>query len=997
MSVIKEARRRGTGYWYAYSTHRRHTRKRYLGPTPKVTLERLEQEAQMLAAVQTAPPPKMRQAVQESPGPFPYQGNVLLLETKYTLPRPPSSLVGRKRLLNALDAVLEHRVLLCSASAGTGKTTLLSTWAAQSRHQVAWLSLDESDNEPARFWASIIAALKRCGPSLSPLGDLALAMVYAAQPPPLSVVLTTLISDIERCSGEIILILDDYHVIKDCSIQDAMLFLLDHLPANLHLVLSCHVDPALPLARWRLRGQMVEIREADLRFTREEADSFLRDGMKLPIAEEAVALLEARTEGWIAGLQLAALSLRQHPNPTAAAQNFTGSQRFILDYVQEEILLRQPLAVQDFLFHIAILDRMNAALCQVVTGEPSSQEMLEALERNNLFVIPLDEQRQWYRLHSLFREVLLTRLQATEPERVEYLHQCAARWYAKEGYIHEAVAHALAAKDDTLAASVLERTAPQLWMQGEAQTISTCLLLLPDAVVQARLNFVLTAALHLLWRTQSMPEQQREEGLAQSEQMIARVEQALQNDTTLDLSQAEKLRLRDRIYLLHGLVHMNEAFREGDMRRLRSIAQQMQPVAVGEQVAWKWLPLYGLFVSAQWLGDAVLLLPDLLAIKQQAFQEQDRATAIVVMCWVAAALLNGGHLRLLQQECLQAQGLLQQLGMQVAVGAYPTLDLSFLYYERNQLEKAEICLRLVIEHAQRWQDVQLLVWSYGLYVNVLLASGQLAKAEQALQEAQSLVQRTGLVVYEASIVATQVTLWLAQGNLSAAGAWARHYLFNPDAPEYIRQEEYLALARVYLALEQYEHCLRVLAPLLSSMERVKRQWDHIHLLALQTVAFYGLGETAQGCQVALHMLALTEPEGYMRVYLDAGEAMRRVLEMLLTMQPAITFTSAISRLLAAFEQEKGSALFRQETRAVESSGNRELSSPSVAASPFEPLSPQERRVFRLLIAGCTYMEIAQELIVSLNTVKTQVSSIYRKLGVSRRAQASAVARQLQLL
>jgi LuxR family maltose regulon positive regulatory protein len=993
MSVIQEVRPRGAGYWYAYSTHHRHTRKRYLGPTPRVTLERLEQEAQALAAARVAPPQKMRQALREAPGSSPRRGHVLLLETKYTLPRLPSTLIRRERLLNVLDAALSHRLLVCSASAGAGKTTLLSAWAAQSPHQVAWLSLDASDNEPARFWAAIIVALRHSSPSLSQVGDLALDMVHAAQPPPLSTVLTTLIGDVQSCSGEIILILDDYHVIEDRVIQDAMLFLLDHLPANLHLVLSCRVDPALPLSRWRVRGQLIEIREAELRFTREEADSFLRGGMRLPIAEEEVGLLAARTEGWIAGLQLAALSLRTQTNPAAAVQNFTGGQRFILDYVQEEILRRLPLAVQNFLLHIAILDRMNAALCQALTGEPASQEILETLEQRNLFVIPLDSERQWYRLHSLFRDVLLARLRATQPELMMDLHQRAARWYEGEGYVHETVAHALVAKDYSLVASVLERAAPQLWMQGEARTISTWLLMFPDDVVQTRLNFVLVAALHLLWRTQAMPDEPREEGLVKSERLIARVEQILQNAR----EQAEEMRLYNRIRLLRGLVHMSEAFREGDMRRLRSIAEQLQPLTVREQVAWKWLPLYGLFISAGSLGDAVLLLPDLLAMKQQALQEQDRPTAIVVMCWIAAALLYGGYLRLLQQECLQAQGLLEQAGLQVAVGAYPAFDLSFLYYERNQLQKAEACLRSVMDHAQRWQDVQLLAWSSGIYVKVLLASGKLAEAEQALQEAQSLVQRAGLAVYEASIMAAQVALWLAQGNLSAAGAWAEHYRFNPNAPEYLRQEEYLALACVYLAQRQYEQCLRLLVPLLSSMERLKRQWDVIHLLALQTVALYGLGETAQACQIALRLLALTEPEGYVRVYLDAGEPMRRVLETLLAAPHEAISTSAVSHLLAAFEQEKGSLPFKQEAGAADSSVNRAQSSASVAASPFEPLSPQECRVFRLLIAGRTYAEIAQELIVSLNTVKTQVSSIYRKLGVSRRAEASAVARQLQLL
>lgn len=989
MSVIQEVRPRGARYWYAYSTHHRHTRKRYLGPTPRVTLERLEQEAEALAAASVAPPQKVRQALREAPGSSPRRGNVLQLETKYTLPRLPATLIRRERLLTALDAALSHRLLVCSASAGAGKTTLLSAWAAQSPHQVAWLSLDASDNEPARFWAAIIAALRRSSPSLSQLGSLALAMLSAAQPPPLSTVLTTLINDVQSCSDEIILILDDYHVIQDHVIQDTMLFLLDHLPANLHLVLSCRVDPALPLSRWRMRGQVIEIREAELRFTGEEADSFLRHGMRLSLSEEEVALLAARTEGWIAGLQLAALSLRTQTNPSASARNFTGGQRFILDYVQEEILLRQPLSIQNFLLHIAILDRMNAALCQALTGEPASQEILETLEQRNLFVIPLDSERQWYRLHSLFRDVLLARLRAMQPELITDLHQRAARWYEREGYVHETVAHALVAKDYSLAASALERAAPQLWMQGEARTISTWLLMLPDDVMQTRLNFVLTAALHLLWRTQAMPDEPREEGLAKSERLITRVEQLVQNARMPAREQAEELRLHNRIRLLRGLSHMSEAFREGDMRRLRSIAEQLQALAVGEQVAWKWLPLYGLFVSAQSLGDAVLLLPDLLAMKQQAIQEQDRATAIVVMCWIAAALLYGGHLRLLQQECLQAQGLLEQSGLQVAVGAYPAFDLSFLYYQRNQLQKAEGCLRSVMEHAQRWQDMQLLGWSYGAYVKVLLASGKLVEAEQVLQEAQSLVQRSGFAIYEATVMTAQVTLWLAQGNLSAAGAWAERSRFNPNAPEDLRQEEYLTLARVYLAQRQYGRCLHLLLPLLSSTEHVKRQWDSIHLLALQIVALYGLGETSQACQAARSLLEMTESEGYVRVYLDAGESMRRVLEMLLAAPHEATSISVVSRLLEAFEQEKGSSPFAQEVRAQDSI--------AAAHSPFEPLSPQERRVFRLLIAGRTYAEIAQELIVSLNTVKTQVSSIYRKLGVSRRAEASAVARQLQLL
>jgi len=444
---------------------------------------------------------------------------------------------------------------------------------------------------------------------------------------------------------------------------------------------------------------------------------------------------------------------------------------------------------------------------------------------------------------------------------------------------------------------------------------------------------------------------------------------------------------------------MSDAFRESDMRRVRFISQQMQPLVGEEAVAWKWIPLYGLFVSAQWLGDSVLLLPDLLALKQQAFQERDYATAVVVMCWIAAALLYKGRLRLLQQECVRVQALLEQSERQASVGAYPAFDLSFLYYARNQVDKAEACLQSVIEYARHWQDMNLLVWSYGTYVSVLLASGKMGEAEQALQEARSLIQYTGYSAYEPAVNAAQVALWLAQGKFVDAAAWAERYRFDADRLEAIREEEYLMLIRVFLAQQQYEHALHLLAPLLDSMEAVERVWDVVHLLALQAVALYSMGKTAQARQVAIRLLTLTQDEGYIRVYLDAGDAMRQILKMLRDAPDSTISATFVSQVLAAFEQEKQRSLSALSGYTPEPVHRIAPVQERVAAlqGPFEPLSPQEHRVFQLLVAGRTYAEIAQELIVSHNTIKTQVSSIYRKLGVSRRAEASAVARHLHLL
>src|SRR5438876_7363861 len=396
ISVLKEAKRGGTGYWYAYRTQHRHTRKRYLGRTAQVTFARLEQVAQELNS--SSPPAPL---APEPPAPS-FEQKGVLLSTKLSPPRLPISLVERSRLLRELDAVRSHRLTLVSASAGSGKTTLLSAWMAASsklqasgsragglEHDVAWLSLDELDNDSIRFWASVIAALRTCLPRV---GKTALAMLHSQEAPPLSTILTALLNELVQGSREIILILDDYHVISDQAIHDGLLFLLDHLPPNLRLVLATRADPEFPLSRFRVRGQMVEIRFSDLRFTQEETTSFLLQSMSLPLSEEDVAILQHRTEGWIAGLQLAALSLRKQQDLPGWVADFAGSHRYLLDYVQQDILVRLPVPLQHFLLQTSIVTRMNAAVCQAVTAGPSqkaSQEMLEEVERANLFVVPL--------------------------------------------------------------------------------------------------------------------------------------------------------------------------------------------------------------------------------------------------------------------------------------------------------------------------------------------------------------------------------------------------------------------------------------------------------------------------------------------------------------------------------------------------------------------------------------------------------------------------------
>src|SRR5258706_12034545 len=458
----------------------------------------------------------------EGKGSFPMPEPDLLV-TKFTIPPVRSALLPREHLLTVLDQSRSFPLTLLSASAGFGKTTLLSAWASQSTSEVAWLSLDEQDNDPTRFWAYVIAALRHSGSRLSAVGEATLAMLHSPQPPLLTGALTLLINELAALSQDTALILDDYHLIREQAIHESLQFVLDHFPACLHLLLASRVDPPLPRARLRARGQVVEIRDADLRLSGEEAARFLTQVMSLSLTEEEIGRLEQRTEGWVAGLQLAALSLRRHTDVAAFLQAFTGSHRLILDYVKEEILAPLPQDQQRFLLYTSVLERMNADVCQRLSGEQASQQMLESLERAHLFLVPLDEERRWYRFHTLFREVLLARLQATQPEQVAHLHREAALWYQQQGWPHEAISHARDSQDFLFMAELLEGSVEGLYRRGELKTLLTWIKQLPQEVLRAHPHLVTSymLAFHVLFPFS--PQQQEETAYLQ--QLRAGVEQ----------------------------------------------------------------------------------------------------------------------------------------------------------------------------------------------------------------------------------------------------------------------------------------------------------------------------------------------------------------------------------------------------------------------------------------------------------------------------------------
>jgi LuxR family maltose regulon positive regulatory protein len=521
LNVYQEQRPRGGAYWYAYQTKAGRTRKRCLGRTETLTLARLEEIARALLP--------RSQAAQA-----PDQG-IFVLSSKLAPPRLSDTLVERERLLVALDGALSTKLSLLCAPAGFGKTTLLSAWATQHQAQVAWLTLDELDNSPTRFWVGLIAALRHCGRYAPGFGETAVALLQSPQPP-LAAILTTLLHELENHQTQptlLVLMLDDYQVIEEQAIHESLSFFLEHVPAHLHLLLSSRVDPALSLSRLRVRGQLTEIRADDLRFRLEEANHYLNHLISPTLSAEEVSRLVKRTEGWIAGLLLAALTMQKREDRAAFLQAFTGSQRYLLDYEQEEILARLPTSVRDFLLHTAILSQMSASLCQAVTGASTpaeSAQMLALLERANLFLVPLDEERRSYRLHELFREALLSILHTSQPESVQLLHRRAADFYEAQGQWAEAITHRLAATDFSAAARLMEQTVEQFWVRGEAATIAGFVLTLPELVVREHPRLLLTTALYLLNSVKQTTREQCTRIYQQARRLMARVEAALRQE-----------------------------------------------------------------------------------------------------------------------------------------------------------------------------------------------------------------------------------------------------------------------------------------------------------------------------------------------------------------------------------------------------------------------------------------------------------------------------------
>ena len=922
-----------------------------------------------------------------------------ILATKLYIPPPRPRVVHRARLIDRLQAGLQRApgVILISAPAGFGKTTLVSEWLAGRGGvtpplPIAWLSLDKEDDDLPRFLAYFIAALQTIAPAV---GEATLGALHASQPSPTDVLLTALLNDLAAL-GDTVLVLDDYHVIESPPIEEALTFFVDHLPPRFRLVIATREDPPLPLARLRARGQLTELRATDLRFTSAEAADFLNQVMGLNLAAADVAALENRTEGWIAGLQLAALSMQGRSDTVSFIQAFTGSHRFVLDYLIEEVLQRQPERVRGFLLQTAILDRLSGPLCNAVTGQEDGKAVLETLEGGNLFVIPLDDQRQWYRYHHLFGEVLQAHLQEAQPDRVSEFHRRASEWYEQNDLLADAIRHALAAEDFDRAANLIER----VWLAMDVSYQSAAWLRwaqqLPDDLIRAHPVLCLGYG----WALLNGGELEAcESWLRDAERWIDPTPEVAAQMVVVDEAEFRSLPASIAAARAYRALALGDV--SGTVKYARK-ALTLTPE--GDQIRrTQAISLLGIAEYAS--GDLQAAERSLLDFQKSMWQVGDVADALGITFILADIWLAQGHLRKAVSAYRQALQLAENRGGPLVIGTSDLhRGLSELLREQGDLETAA---QHLLTARQLGEQAALTGWPQRLCVaqaRMKEAQGDMAGALALLDEAERLYVRNPLP--DRPVAALKARVWVRQGRLTEALAWVGEQGLSPDDDlSYLREFEHLTLARVLIARYRSDRvagsmheALELLARLLQAAEEGGRTGSVIEILLLRALAHHTQGDLPRARASLELALTLAEPEGYVRVFVDEGEPMRFLIsdfELCIEKRKHGEGRNAIEyagKLLAAFAQSAAlpQSVFRNPTP-LRSGDDRQKS------AMIEPLSERELEVLKLLGTELSGPEIARRLSVSLNTVRTHTKNIYGKLGANNRRAAVQRAEELDLL
>lgn len=890
----------------------------------------------------------------------------LLLKTKLYAPPVRAEFVSRRRLIDKLNAGLGRKLTLVSAPAGFGKSALLSEWAKQSSRSTAWLSLDTGDNDARRFWTYFIAALQSAQPDV---GASMLAELQSRQPPRLEALLAGLINELALAADPIALVLDDFHLIHDPSVHQGLAFLIDRLPPQIHVVFAGRADPPWPVARRRALGEMTELRANDLRFTAGEAAAFLNDVMDLDLSARDVDALEERTEGWIAGLQMAAISMQARKRTRGVGdlstfvRAFAASNRFILDYLMEEVLEQQPEAIQRFLLWTSVLERLNAALCDAVTNGQGSAATLRLVERANLFLIPLDDAREWYRYHQLFGQLLRTRLQQAEADQVPVLHRRASDWYEQQGWVVDAVSHALAAGDVDRVARLITGNALAIMGHGELADLAARLATLPEEV-RSQPWLAISHAWVLAYAGQ----------LREVEERLHAIE-----------GQTKEEHARGHLAAIHAYL----AGLRGDMSAAAAQCRQALTLLPEHDRMARAFATSLLGSVLRWSGDlAIAEEVSLHAIEMREAAGDHRLSADAFCDLAALQCVKG----LLRQAAATCRGALQladrqalETGVRSSVTSFAHARLSSVLREWNDVDNAVQHAREGVEFAERWGWADGLVFGYGYLAAALNACGDADGARQAIRKGRQVA--TSLSSWlEAQVAAQEARLWLEWGNVTLAWAWAQESGLRPDdAFRYADEDLYFTLARVLIARgEHAKHPTLVL----KGLDLLQRLLDMaqgsgatgrvIKVQVARALGLQALGEDVAALESLAEALVLAQPEGYLRTFLDGGVPLRQLIEEAAAGGIAQDYAA---QLLLAFDV------------GVET-GSAPVPSPPELA---EPLSERELQVLRLLRTDLTSSDIANRLFISTNTARTHIKNVYGKLDVHRRDEAVQRAQELGLL
>ena len=942
-----------------------------------------------------------------------------LLTTKLNVPTFRANLVTRPRLIRHLDEGIRGKLTLVCAPAGFGKSTLVGDWVLGTGLPVGWVSLDRDDNDPSHFLSYLAAALQTVAPNI---GENAGSLVRSPQPPTRAN-LTDLLNEAAAVPEDFALVLDDYHLIEDEEVHATLTFLLEHLPSRMHLVIASRTEPPLPLSRLLARGDLTRLAASDLRFTPGETAEFLGEVMGLHLSADDVVTLERRTEGWVAGLQMAALSMRGREDIQGFVSAFAGTDRHIFDYLAEEVLDQQTEETRNFLLRTSILDRLCGPLCDAVTGQSGGQAMLEKLERRNLLMVPLDDRRRWYRYHHLFSDFMRQRLDAESPALVSEVHRRASGWHEASGTAREAISHALAARDFDRAVVLIELLEDTMLVRGESPVIERLIKTLPVEIIRSRPYLYMTYAYSVLmaggrWDAAEAAMREVEQKLGIGGDRFAEPSTVRPVDVVDD---EERAKLAGKA----ATVRANIAYEgRGDLRSAIALNRRAVELLSGDD------QLFARNVPADNLAECLLDIGDLPAASVAIDEAVEISLASGHPSQVGWSLCHLGRLQTIQgrlsesmktyERVLQLTAEHSEAGLLLHKGL-ANVRIGELLFEWDDLVKATRHLSEGIEQAFEWAglaeaassvlDISVthdrlgrletvnedaahgVVPGYIALARVRQARGDAEGAFEALRNVERVAQNARLSPLWKSRATRWGEAWrarvqIAEAQLRAANRWAQdRRLSVTDDCDYSTEVEYITLARLLLARDYHEEAAKLLGRLIEAAEAGGRRHAEIELLVLLALVLRSRNDEPGALKTLRQALTLAEPEGYVRTFVDEGEPMADLLRRLLKRwkkyrQDDVPF-EYVGKLLEAL----GATVATPAGPKLRGAADLVL----------DPITGRELEVLRLLDSKLSNREIAARLFVSLDTVKTHTRHLYSKLGVHKRHEAVTRARDLDLL